>query len=289
MEDKKLLIEKIEQLKSELVTFEEALAKEEAPLHNDPRYVALCEESEKTNNELNQAPTPKGPVFATIGIVLSILVAIVGLFTFFFVSLVGIVALIVFSIISVKSKNKQQKEIDIIYAPTREKFKEITRKINEMRDQYPKINEFNELISLTKSTLSNCEERLAKIRQEERILKDVIGTSDPYIYKNHIFIHVGRKTENIKGAGIIKHEIFIDGQSYGSAPIPFTKFEMNPGVHTLVIKYIWGDSLYVLNPVQFRVEEKSLMIAFKFSGGRFEIKQYDNFTDFFDFLKTYDN
>jgi hypothetical protein len=37
MEDKKLLIEKIEQLKSELVTFEEALAKEEAPLHNDPR------------------------------------------------------------------------------------------------------------------------------------------------------------------------------------------------------------------------------------------------------------
>ena len=296
MSNKETITSEITQKKLELLWLERALADEEAELNKNHRYTQVCEEREKVRKELKKAPIPTSP-FPTFGIVVAVIIIIISFFKTFALFLVGAVALIFFATIRSMSIKKQKAKIDKIYDPIQVQFNALTREYNEMRSSRPKIEKIQKEITDTQKALDTLEKQLKAIIDEEEsikraenhareVLKRVAGSDDPSLFKNHVFIHVGRKSLNIKGAGVIKHELYIDGQCYSAAPFPFATFEMNPGVHTLIVNYAVADSIYRVNPIQFRVEEKSQFIAFKYVHYNFEITRFDDFASFLTYIET---
>ncbi len=288
MKNKEALVSKLEQSRLGLKIFEKALQEEEEPLDKDPHYVKVSEEIWELKKELNKAPVPTAPKGFTIGIVISVIAIIAGLFTTFYLFIAGVAALIVFLILRSSFLSKAQRELDIIQAPTKNKLRELNDERQEMRDKYPKIGEIENEIQKLNTIITDLETEINQITKEEDALKSALGTNNPSIYeKNYIFIHVGRKSKDIPGAGILSHKVLIDGENLGAAQLPFAKFEMNPGIHNIRVEYKWGDNIYETRVVQARVDQQSKMIAFKLISGSIEIKEFDNFADFLNYIKNY--
>lgn len=281
MKNKEVLKQELEKEQAELRKLRDELKLEEKPLDNDPHYIEVCNKIDDLYDEIRSVDAPQAPKGLTVGIVLSVIMIVAGFFISKYISFVAIASVIVLCFFRAIYLKKAQNEIDKMQAPSKKKLEALESEYDSMRSKYPRIKILEEDIYTTQRRTSALNEKIAAIENEEIAMKKALGTDNLEQYeRNYLFINVGWHGEPSRA---LRHSLVIDGQDYGVTSQPFSKFEMNPGVHTIILKYQLSDTIYQSKAIQFRADEQTKMIVIKYASGlNLVSKEYTDFCEFLD-------
>ena len=268
LKNKNMELETEQKTIAEIKEKEEPIRAEWRKLCNDPKYIKRdkCQKVMK---------------YLLIALATSVLIALLGVIwakTTPVIVIVGI-GLTVLSAVIVFSNSAKIKTLNI-------ELKDIDDRINTLLDQLDTKSNMRRL-SIAKEIAANNKkiadlEKQIEIEKAEKATEERINQEYAQYAKDYVFVHVKDETSRSRN---IPHWIIIDGQEYGATSLPYSKYELNPGVHNIKLCYKISDSIYQTQTVTFRVEENSRMFSYKFkSYTGIEYREFDNLYNFFKYL-----